>query len=57
MHTMLAVGDPGVWSSFWDYFYVFRVHLTSMIGDLEPIHYALIALAAIILWGITSRRS
>jgi hypothetical protein len=56
MRLVLAAGAPGMWTAFWDQMYVVRERLEELAANLEPVHYALIALAALILWGVMGRR-
>ena len=53
---LLAAGAPGMWTEFWDLVWLVRTRVEDMASGLEPIHYALIALSALILWGLMGRR-
>jgi hypothetical protein len=56
MNFVLAAGAPGMWTAFWDFMWVVRLRVAEMASTLEPVHYALIALSALIIWGLMGRR-
>jgi hypothetical protein len=56
MGLTLAAGAPAMWTEFWDLVWLVRTRVEEMATGLEPIHYALIALSALIIWGLMGRR-
>jgi len=56
MTLMLAAGAPAMWTAFWDLMWVVRVRVEELAAGLEPVHYALAALSALIIWGLMGRR-
>ena len=56
MQVVLALGYPGIWTSFWEHVWLFQVHVQAMLADMEPIHWGMIAIAALLLWGVMGRK-
>ena len=56
MTLMLAAGAPAMWTAFWDLMWVVRVRAEELAAAVEPVHYALAALCALIIWGLMGRR-
>ena len=56
MGLVVAAGAPGTWTAIWDTIWLVRVRAEELASGLEPIHYALIALSALIVWGLMGRR-
>ena len=56
MGFVFAAGAPGMWTAFWDHMWTVRARVEEMAANLEPVHYALVALGALIIWGLMGRR-
>jgi len=56
MDFVIAAGAPGMWTALSDHLWVLRTRIEEMAAGIEPVHYALIALGALIVWGLMGRR-